>query len=136
MGFIALRRANWSNMSDSVVAARLGFDVVVAPVAAVDWEMVGKGGATGGSINTSAFGGADAARAVKIAGDRVIGLVELGRLVHASSSNPLAEVRAELLRGGRSSSMRLLAAEGVATAGDDVLAIWSEALLIVARSTP
>lgn len=118
--------------------ARLGTELdFVVVVVGTGAGTGGTGGATGGATGGgAAVGGAEAVRAGTAAGVGARGLVELGRLVHASSSNPLAEVNAELLRGGRSNSIKLLAADGVMTVGDDVLAIWSEALLMTARSTP
>ena len=97
----SLRRASWLKISDSVVLARLVGDEEVVAGAEV-WAGAGgaAAGAAGvGSTVAGAVGGADGART---------GFVELGLLVHASSSNPLAE----LDRGG--------ACTGLSKDGDEV----------------
>lgn len=90
----SLRRASCSKTSLSVVFAKLG-----GPVTRAELGGVGAGGAwTGGAADT---GGAEGARGpAEGGGVGAIGLVELGRIVHASSSNLLTIGTVELDRGG------------------------------------
>ena len=91
-----LSRASWSKMSDSVVFARL-------PPADCDWALEDEGGVCrGGAVDIAgAVGGAEGVLAVTAGDVGAIGMVELGRFVQASSSNPLGGSSAELdLAGG------------------------------------
>jgi hypothetical protein len=108
-------------MSASVTLARLpvdgvamtwagGAEVVVVADSAGAGGGVGAGGAAEGN-------GADGARAGAGEGLVATGFVELGRLVHASSSKPLACV--ELPRGGACTGDK---AAGLAANGEPVLA--------------
>lgn len=90
-------------MSASVVLAKFaGLSLDVGADAAAGTGGAGVGGAAGGAGAAAWGGGADGARAgAAIGGVGAIGLVELGRFVHASSSKPLDLVaRAELDLGG------------------------------------
>ncbi len=95
------RRASWSKTSDVVVRAKLlpvdvGEDIAAgaeedaATAGAVAVAgMGGTGGGVGAAGATVCAGGAEGALACTAGGVGVSGFVELGRLVQASSSNPL-----------------------------------------------
>ena len=97
----AVRRASCSNTSDSVVFARL-FPVLfgVWTDATAGEAGAGAGGAGGAMGSAVDAGGAEGALIAAAGGVGAKGFVELGRLVQASSSNPLIAGAAELARGG------------------------------------
>src|SRR6266478_5797042 len=128
-----LRRASWSKISASVVFASPPPVEDVVCVTGAD----GARGGCGGVGSAPGIGGTDGMRSGAV-GVGVMGLVELGLFVQASSSKP--DVAAEFdLCGDCTCEMVVVgivgAAVGLVTSGVDERAICSEAVEKASRST-
>lgn len=135
-------RDNCSKMFDSVVCARPVPEFCAGAGAGGAAGAVGAGGAgvdcaRGGAV---VGGGADGARGAVTGGEGAIGLVELGRFVQASSSNPLSAggggLTTELdLAGGCTGGEEVDIRPGLVAWGELVRRILSDAVEIALRST-